>query len=91
MFESIAHARQCYDIAANAEREASKAKNTQIAELCKATRERILAAAIAQFAQPNVHNCGLCDRYFVLGGPKHVASKFCESGKRDHCSCDMCF
>lgn len=24
-------------------------------------------------------------------GPPHTASRNCESGKRDHCTCDVCF
>jgi hypothetical protein len=24
-------------------------------------------------------------------GPRHTASKRCESGKREHCTCDACF
>lgn len=38
--------------------------------------------------------CNLCDEMRRKGDtfhPSHDASKNCESGKRKHCSCDICF
>lgn len=38
--------------------------------------------------------CAYCDREREAGNsfhPPHDASSGCRSGKRDHCSCDMCF
>jgi hypothetical protein len=28
---------------------------------------------------------------FSVLAPNHEASRFCESGKRNHCTCDSCF
>lgn len=37
-------------------------------------------------------NCAACQRIKAEGfGPPHTASRRCESGKRAHCSCDICF
>lgn len=41
-----------------------------------------------------VRNCILCAPFFKnpdAMGPRHNASDGCESGKRNHCSCDTCF
>jgi len=38
--------------------------------------------------------CGDCDRYKAEGTrhfPPHTASDRCESGKKAHCACDVCF
>ncbi len=38
--------------------------------------------------------CWSCDKERELGNnfhPSHDASERCESGKRNHCSCDTCF
>jgi hypothetical protein len=38
--------------------------------------------------------CAYCDRERAAGNefhPSHDASDRCESGKREHCSCDTCF
>jgi len=38
--------------------------------------------------------CSLCVRIrdeHKGFGPNHRASSMCESGKREHCSCDLCF
>jgi hypothetical protein len=34
---------------------------------------------------------GCADHGSVSFGPPHTASSACESGKRDHCSCDRCW
>ena len=39
-------------------------------------------------------DCKTCQRYLEEGkyfSPRHEASRFCGSGKRDHCTCDLCF
>lgn len=38
--------------------------------------------------------CPFCDRmreYGVTFHPDHDASSSCQSGKREHCTCDTCF
>jgi hypothetical protein len=41
--------------------------------------------------------CAGCSEWYELPvnafpfAPSHKASKFCESGKRPHCTCDACF
>lgn len=38
--------------------------------------------------------CAYCDRERKDNNnyhPSHDAGPFCESGKREHCSCDLCF
>jgi len=46
--------------------------------------------------------CKMCQQVFIpqlmegkklhnVFGPRHKASKRCESGKRPHCTCDTCF
>lgn len=38
--------------------------------------------------------CAFCDHERADGNdfhPSHDASPFCDSGKHDHCSCDVCF
>lgn len=38
-------------------------------------------------------SCETCQHIKQEGGygPPHFASERCESGRRDHCSCDTCF
>lgn len=40
-----------------------------------------------------VPGCHDCDRRMANGGfgPAHLASPRCESGRHEHCSCDVCF
>ena len=41
-----------------------------------------------------IQGCAYCERELLDGNrhfPPHDASPRCESGKRDHCSCDTCF
>jgi len=41
-----------------------------------------------------VRGCVGCAMFFInpdAMGPRHNASEDCESGKRNHCSCDRCF
>jgi hypothetical protein len=38
--------------------------------------------------------CVVCDRMRANGEtfhPRHNASQYCESGRRNHCTCDTCF
>ena len=51
----------------------------------------IEAAAVAQFAKPEVADCKACASSSVFGGPGHYASPNCQSGRRPHCSCDTCY
>jgi hypothetical protein len=39
-------------------------------------------------------NCSYCNNELAKGNihfPPHDASDMCESGKRNHCTCDMCW
>ena len=38
-----------------------------------------------------VKDCKQCEQYAKTGGPDHWPSMFCKSGKRVHCTCDVCF
>lgn len=41
-----------------------------------------------------VPGCNFCDEMVAKEKtfhPSHDASRRCESGKREHCSCDVCF
>jgi hypothetical protein len=38
-----------------------------------------------------VAGCPSCDREKGDFHPSHDASESCESGKRNHCTCDTCF
>jgi hypothetical protein len=57
--------------------------------------ESIAALARVPFVAPSpyVDGCQTCERVKANGGfgPRHVASKRCESGGYPHCSCDTCF
>ena len=35
--------------------------------------------------------CNYCVSHYKQHAPYHFASDRCESGKRDHCTCDICF
>lgn len=36
-------------------------------------------------------NCSYCIENIGKPVPRHEASSSCESGKRNHCTCDICF
>ena len=46
-----------------------------------------------------VPDCKTCQEIFysavrngqIAFGPRHIPSSRCESGKRPHCTCDVCF
>jgi len=38
-----------------------------------------------------ISNCKQCEENKGKIYPDHFANKQCESGKRDHCTCDVCF
>ncbi len=57
---------------------------------------------IARYEKYGIINpsCKTCQEVFypalkcgeiVIMAPKHIASNYCESGKRPHCTCDICF
>lgn len=51
------------------------------------------ASAIKRHKAPQ-GECGYCDQLRADGSnfhPSHDASDSCESGKHNHCTCDMCF
>ena len=38
-----------------------------------------------------VEGCPFCEKFKGQMHPSHDASDRCESGKHDHCTCDVCF
>ncbi|MCR4294320.1 MAG: hypothetical protein NUW21_02205 [Elusimicrobia bacterium] len=44
-------------------------------------------------ARTGPEECSACQRIAAAGGfgPSHDASPRCQSGGRDHCTCDTCF
>lgn len=58
------------------------------------TIKEALAKAAADKAQrEEIANCEYCKKIAAEGGfgPSHFASPNCQSGRRPHCSCDLCF
>lgn len=56
--------------------------------------EAIKADLLTQFGKinPQYPDCEYCLTQSVFkGGPSHVGSSYCRSGKRPHCTCDSCF
>ena len=47
----------------------------------------------AKARQEEIANCKYCQEIKASGGfgPPHFASPNCQSGRRNHCSCDTCF
>jgi hypothetical protein len=50
-------------------------------------------AVLTQFGRWDKRHptCVQCRWASVFGGPSHEGSNYCRSGKRAHCSCDLCF
>ena len=46
---------------------------------------------VASGRRHDVPGCPRCDREPTVYHPSHDASSRCESGGREHCSCDVCF
>ena len=42
-------------------------------------------------ANQEKEGCTYCEETAGKFAPRHKASERCESGKRNHCSCDICF
>lgn len=38
-----------------------------------------------------INNCDICQEHRGEVYPKHFAGYNCESGKENHCTCDLCF
>jgi hypothetical protein len=101
IFDSIVHARQVQSIIHKAWWEAYLAKaRLRLKEGAPIEAERVMAnalkrvtdSAIAQFGNDQGHpGCQECLHHSVFGGPRHEASRGCESGKKPHCSCPMCW
>ena len=53
--------------------------------------QELKSYAVQRWAEPEVPGCLECSVNSVFGGPSHRNSSFCESGRRPHCTCDMCF
>jgi hypothetical protein len=51
--------------------------------------ELLLVAAKAR--QDEIANCAYCQANKGQMHPPHFASPFCESGRRNHCSCEVCW
>ena len=59
---------------------------------CMATQFRKMDQAQPTHRRQHVPNCGYCARYRPTDMfPPHDASRRCESGQRDHCTCATCF
>lgn len=41
--------------------------------------------------EQEIKNCKACQENKGKFYPHHFASNSCESGKRNHCTCDICF
>jgi hypothetical protein len=56
--------------------------------------EQITRGTGLQTRAPKRHEvpgCAFCERFKGRMHPSHDASDRCESGKREHCTCDECF
>jgi hypothetical protein len=55
--------------------------------------ELLLLHAKAKARQDEIANCKYCQEIKASGGfgPSHFASPNCQSGRRPHCTCDLCF
>jgi len=48
--------------------------------------------AVDKARQDEIANCEYCKKIAASGfGPSHFASANCQSGRRNHCTCDTCF
>jgi hypothetical protein len=49
--------------------------------------------AVAKARKDEIANCKYCQEIKERGGfgPSHFASRNCQSGGRNHCTCDTCF
>ena len=96
-FESVEQAQRVREILNAAWWHAYQKKDAHPEEyrLAQSALQRIKEEAIRQFAKADKSypdpNCKSCREYSVFGGPRHGNSIFCQSGKRPHCTCDMCF
>lgn len=59
------------------------------ADLCKEHAEQFAPPACT-IGYHRVPYCASCEMYEGMG-PPHNASAACQSGGRNHCSCDVCF
>jgi hypothetical protein len=50
-----------------------------------------LATDVKPLPPGAVAGCTICERQGGGIAPRHFASKRCESGGSNHCSCDVCF
>lgn len=57
------------------------------------TETKITEERITFYQREYVEGCATCDHIKASGGfgPNHDASRGCESGKHNHCTCDFCF
>lgn len=54
-------------------------------------RQSNQADLIAHRRACEIEACRFCQENKGQMAPRHFASPRCESGKRNHCSCDFCF
>lgn len=93
-FTDINHARATADKANSAWWAFYKADPTsEWTRDARTAAETIRADALAQFGTPDPSHpdCAQCLSISVFGGPRHAASKRCESGRHPHCACDTCW
>lgn len=55
------------------------------------TKEQVIEDIIKNKKEQYCLNCEYCLNTYNSFVPKHFASSQCESGKRNHCTCDICF
>ena len=56
--------------------------------------QRVADTAKKTPRRSRVEGCAYCDKLIAKGqemAPPHDAANGCESGKRPHCTCDVCF
>ena len=65
----------------------AKVNTAELLAQMKAARVRAVHADAVEYG------CAYCEQIASEGGfgPSHVASERCESGHREHCTCDTCF
>ena len=57
---------------------------------CGWSSDRVSDGGERQARDHERENCSFCQQHGT-DGPPHFASSRCESGRRNHCSCDTCF
>lgn len=67
-------------------------ETTEAERIMRSILDKVKEEAIAKFGEDQGHpGCRSCLEFSVFGGPRHQASDRCQSGKRNHCSCGICW